>query len=58
MKCACSASVQVSRAGIMLRDAVDVHLRTPETRTPDLGGHIGTSAFAEKIEHYLEGQEP
>jgi isocitrate/isopropylmalate dehydrogenase len=53
-----SNSNSLSRAGIMLRDAVDVHLRTPETRTPDLGGHIGTSAFAEKIEHYLEGQEP
>lgn len=39
----------LSRAGERLRRAVDAQLAQPETRTRDLGGRLGTAAFADGV---------
>ena len=39
----------VSQAGRCLRESVDAMLESPATRTRDLGGSLGTQAFAEAV---------
>ncbi len=38
-----------AEAATIVSDAVDVLLATPETRTPDLGGALGTRAFTQSL---------
>ena len=38
--------VEFTSAGTAISDAIDAALADPETRTPDLGGPLGTQAFA------------
>ena len=41
------------RAARAISDAVDVLLATPETRTVDLGGSLGTRAFTKRLIHQM-----
>jgi 3-isopropylmalate dehydrogenase len=45
-----------SRAAMIIERAVDVVLEHPETRTRDIGGKLGTTAFTKVLEDTLERQ--
>jgi isocitrate/isopropylmalate dehydrogenase len=42
------------RAGAAIEAALDAAIARPETRTPDLGGPLGTDAFAAKVAEEVE----
>lgn len=42
-------------AGVMIDKAVDVVLKNPQQRTPDLGGSFGTQAFGDAVAKVLLG---
>jgi len=43
----------LANAAKMISDGVDVLLAKPETRTVDLGGSLGTAAFAKALVHHV-----
>jgi 3-isopropylmalate dehydrogenase len=45
-----------ARAGVLVENAIDVLLKNPATRTPDLGGSLGTRAFTAALREELEQQ--
>lgn len=47
-----------ARAAALIRDALDTALATPDTRTADLGGTLGTAAFTQSLTHLIEETTP
>jgi len=45
---------RLARAAAAIERSIDLTIATPESRTPDLGGALGTKAFGEKVAAALE----
>jgi 3-isopropylmalate dehydrogenase len=45
---------EFARAAQAIESAIDRALQSPDTRTPDLGGKLGTKAFAKHVAEQLD----